>query len=283
MLHVKQPDACRPRKPHDGQVYKDKGLPSEAVVEQHYNKDNGQVGEDITVNLRTLRALPKRIPIDPDSGLTPPPYLVVRGEAFLPLDEFEALNERRLANGEAAYMNPTAYGDFTGLNWVVWAVGRVFGDQKFMTLFSILFGAGVVLLTERLERRGVGSAALYYRRTLWLLAIGFMGFYFHIAHALMRRLAPSFGIDASAIATATFGTVAMGLGIVWLVFIAELPEMWFLHRRPHRLVRDGRCPACGHPVRAAGVAFQGEQRGNRPGNACSGGWRFRRGQHRAFR
>lgn len=92
----------------------------------------------------------------------------------------------------------------------------------------------------------------------WLLAIGFMGFYFHIAHALMRGLAPSFGIDAAAIATATFGTVAMGLGIVWLVFIAELPEMWFLHRRPHRLVRDGRCPACGHPVRAAGVERCGE-------------------------
>ena len=87
----------------------------------------------------------------------------------------------------------------------------------------------------------------------WVLAVGFMGFYFHIAHALMRGLAPSFGLDTGAIATATFGTVAMGLGIVWLVFIAELPEMWFLHRRPHRLMREGRCPVCGHPVRAAGV------------------------------
>lgn len=92
----------------------------------------------------------------------------------------------------------------------------------------------------------------------WMLAIGFMGFYFHVAHAVMRGLAPSFGIEAGAIATATFGTIAMGLGIVWLVFIAELPEMWFLHRRPHRLVRDGRCPACGHPVRAAGVKNCGE-------------------------
>ena len=92
----------------------------------------------------------------------------------------------------------------------------------------------------------------------WVLAIGFMGFYFHVAHAVMRGLAPSFGIDSGAIATATFGTVAMGLGIVWLVFIAELPEMWFLHRRPHRLVKDGRCPMCGHPVRAAGVDQCGE-------------------------
>ena len=92
----------------------------------------------------------------------------------------------------------------------------------------------------------------------WVLAIGFMGFYFHIAHAVMRGLAPCFGIDSGAIATATFGTVAMGLGIVWLVFIAELPEMWFIHRRPHRLMRDGRCPACGHPVRAAGVDQCGE-------------------------
>ncbi|MAD18909.1 MAG: hypothetical protein CMJ52_01630 [Planctomycetaceae bacterium] len=92
----------------------------------------------------------------------------------------------------------------------------------------------------------------------WVAAVGFMGFYFHVAHAVMRGLTPSFGLDSGAIATATFGTIAMGLGIVWLVFIAELPEMWFLHRRPHLMARDGRCPACGHPVRAAGMDHCGE-------------------------
>ena len=47
-------------------------------------------------------------------------------------------------------------------------------------IFSMLFGAGVVLLTSRLERRGDGTrvADIYYRRTLWLLAIG-------VAHAYL--------------------------------------------------------------------------------------------------
>jgi uncharacterized protein (DUF697 family) len=74
----------------------------------------------------------------------------------------------------------------------------------------------------------------------WSIAIIFLVAYFFVAHAVMRGLVPTFGWDAGAIATATFGTIAMGLGIVWLVVFAELPEIWYLHRRPHRLIRQGR-------------------------------------------
>ncbi len=79
---------------------------------QGATRGNGEIGEDITPNLRTLRALPQRIPIAaPDSALrTPhsalPTYFVVRGEAFFPLDKFEAFNLARMEAGEAAYMNP---------------------------------------------------------------------------------------------------------------------------------------------------------------------------------
>jgi DNA ligase (NAD+) len=85
---------------------------------QGATRGNGQVGEDITANLRTLYALPKRIPLDPNSDLVPPPYLVVRGEAFFPLDRFEALNRQRLAGGEPLYMNPrnTAAGSLRQLD-----------------------------------------------------------------------------------------------------------------------------------------------------------------------
>ena len=41
-----------------------------------------------------------------------------------------------------------------------------------MGLFSILFGAGIILMTSRVEQKGYNSAALYYRRTLWLLIFG---------------------------------------------------------------------------------------------------------------
>jgi DNA ligase (NAD+) len=73
---------------------------------QGATRGNGQIGEEITRNLMTLFALPKRIPVDPRSKLAPPPYLVVRGEAFFPLDKFEQFNADRLSAGEAAYMNP---------------------------------------------------------------------------------------------------------------------------------------------------------------------------------
>jgi DNA ligase (NAD+) len=73
---------------------------------QGATRGNGEVGEGITANLRTLRSLPQRIPVDPKSDLAVPPYLVVRGEAFFPLDKFEVFNAARLEAGVPIYMNP---------------------------------------------------------------------------------------------------------------------------------------------------------------------------------
>lgn len=46
-----------------------------------------------------------------------------------------------------AYTNPAAYGDLPGANQWVWMISHVLADQKFMTIFSILYGAGIVLVT----------------------------------------------------------------------------------------------------------------------------------------
>ncbi len=79
---------------------------------QGATRGDGEIGEDVTPNLRTLHSLPKHIPVfDPQSAIRNPqsaipPYLVVRGEVFFPLDKFEKFNAARLAAGEAAYMNP---------------------------------------------------------------------------------------------------------------------------------------------------------------------------------
>lgn len=76
------------------------------VFVQGATRGNGEIGEDITANLRTIYSLPKHIPLDPDSDLVPPPYLVVRGEAFFPLDKFELFNRAQADAGERIYMNP---------------------------------------------------------------------------------------------------------------------------------------------------------------------------------
>jgi DNA ligase (NAD+) len=73
---------------------------------QGATRGNGRVGENVTSNLRTVYALPQRIPVDPNSNVRPPRQLVVRGELFFPLDRFEKFNEEQLEAGERTYMNP---------------------------------------------------------------------------------------------------------------------------------------------------------------------------------
>jgi DNA ligase (NAD+) len=69
-------------------------------------RGDGDQGEDITVNLRTVRSLPLRLPADPSSENKCPRILIVRGEAFIPLAEFQRLNENLVQTGEKPYINP---------------------------------------------------------------------------------------------------------------------------------------------------------------------------------
>jgi DNA ligase (NAD+) len=68
-------------------------------------RGNGVRGEDITLNLRTVRALPLRIPVKAGSQQAPL-RLVVRGEAYMPIDAFEAFNRGQEALGKKTYANP---------------------------------------------------------------------------------------------------------------------------------------------------------------------------------
>ena len=62
-------------------------------------RGDGQVGEDVTENLRTIKSIPLRIP-DSVGGL------IVRGEVYMPKKVFHALNEERERRGEALFANP---------------------------------------------------------------------------------------------------------------------------------------------------------------------------------
>ncbi len=68
-------------------------------------RGDGEVGEDITSGLKTVRSLPLHIPVIA-SGPKPPARLVVRGEAIIYLDDFQKLNEELEAAGERTYVNP---------------------------------------------------------------------------------------------------------------------------------------------------------------------------------
>ncbi len=94
---------------------------------------------------------------------------ILRGFALLGI---LLMNIQSFSMPEAAYLNPMAYGNMTGANQWVWVFSHIFADQKFMTIFSVLFGAGILLFSENAEAKRGRSAGLHYRRTIWLLIIG---------------------------------------------------------------------------------------------------------------
>ncbi|MGK7947174.1 MAG: NAD-dependent DNA ligase LigA, partial [Microcystaceae cyanobacterium] len=64
-------------------------------------RGDGTTGENITQNIKTIRSIPLKLTLD-----NPPPLIEVRGEAFLPLTEFERINQEREKKGEALFANP---------------------------------------------------------------------------------------------------------------------------------------------------------------------------------
>jgi DNA ligase (NAD+) len=72
----------------------------DGVLVQGATRGDGTAGEDVTQNLRTIRTIPMSLLGEP------PPYLEVRGEVYLPLEEFRLLNEGRAERGEPLYANP---------------------------------------------------------------------------------------------------------------------------------------------------------------------------------
>jgi DNA ligase (NAD+) len=105
----------------------------DGVFVQGATRGDGEIGEDITANLRTVRAIPLRIPVQSKSGqaelplfsgagsalpLKLPSNLVVRGEVFITTHDFETLNQRLEENGEKTYLNPrnTAAGSLRQLD-----------------------------------------------------------------------------------------------------------------------------------------------------------------------
>ncbi len=64
-------------------------------------RGDGETGEDVTHNIRTIRAIPSRL-----STTTPPERISVRGEVLFPLEGFHRMNAERLSSGQKAFENP---------------------------------------------------------------------------------------------------------------------------------------------------------------------------------
>jgi uncharacterized protein len=100
---------------------------------------------------------------------------VLRGFAVLGI---LIMNIQSFSMITAAYINPAAYGDLTGVNKWVWLLGQVLASGKFMTIFSALFGAGILFFWDKARSAGKRAGNLHYRRIFWLLLIGLIHAYF---------------------------------------------------------------------------------------------------------
>jgi uncharacterized protein len=131
----------------------------------------------------------------------------------------------------AAYANPLAWGGTEWYNLGTWFFTHILFDQKFMTIFSLLFGGGLVLMTERADARGADNTGAWYRRCLWLLIIGALHGYllwfgdilFH--YALMGMLIfPFRRVSPRGLMTTACILLALGIVMSWAggVYMEEL-------------------------------------------------------------
>ena len=118
---------------------------------------------------------------------------LIRGVAVLGIPLMNAVSFKF---GPAPYFNLSADGSETWLDWTVGIVGEIFVDQKFMGLFSLLFGAGMILFIDRASRRGRRAVLLNLWRNALLLLIGILHTLLWYGDVLMVYAVASFFLVA---------------------------------------------------------------------------------------
>src|SRR4051812_15573544 len=71
-----------------------------------------------------------------------------------------------------AYVDPHYYGGAQGADLAAWAIAYVLADGKMRALFTMLFGASLLLITDAAEDRTPGPARVHYARMFWLFVFG---------------------------------------------------------------------------------------------------------------
>ena len=146
----------------------------DGIFVQGATRGDGEIGEDITANLRTVKTIPLQIPVEsreqrmessqsvnqPSLFSVPllPDYLVVRGEVFIPIKEFEKLNQKLEEAGEKTYLNPrnTAAGSLRQLDPSITA-----SRPLTLLVYQVVYSEGGQVPTSQWELLN------------WLKALGF--------------------------------------------------------------------------------------------------------------
>ncbi len=186
----------------------------------------------------------------------PQPVPVAAGERIETLDVLRGfallgiltMNVRAMAAPFGAYMYPYALFDFTGANRDAYIFTSVVFDLKMMGLFSMLFGAGVLLYAGKTTDSGRPPRGLWFKRMFWLLVIGLVHAYLIwdgdilVPYALcgilllwwVRRFSAGVLLAASIVWLAIGALLSIGHGMSWDAMseadrLSEL-EMWMPNR-----------------------------------------------------
>ena len=106
-------------------------------------------------------------PVDPDERIVS--LDVLRGVALLGI---LVINIWLFSMPQVVLSYPPAFGDFSGANYWAWFVSHVFAELKFITLFSMLFGAGMLLFFQSKNGSDTPAMQLFVRRNILLVMIG---------------------------------------------------------------------------------------------------------------
>ncbi|HUF79595.1 MAG TPA: NAD-dependent DNA ligase LigA, partial [Burkholderiales bacterium] len=146
---------------------------ADGVLARAATRGDGEVGEDVTQNIRTMRRIPLRL-----RGKAPP-VLEIRGEIYMNREDFERLNERQRAAGGKTFVNPrnAAAGSIRQLDpgitarrplsFSAYGLGEVEGWELLLRhsdVLDALGGLGVPVSDERKVVSGPEGLAAYHRR-----------------------------------------------------------------------------------------------------------------------
>lgn len=109
---------------------------------------------------------------------TPPRHIIIDALRGFAVMGILALNITAFSMPEMAYLDPAIYGGDHGANLVSWFFSYIFVDGKMRGIFSLLFGASMMLVIERADAAGRGAGKTHYMRMLWLALFGLAHYFF---------------------------------------------------------------------------------------------------------
>jgi len=137
--------------------------------------------EDATALAETSNGSSTIVATEPPLAPEPAPRPVTQRERIPTIDVVRGvalmgilfMNISSFSGPLEMYINPLMVGNHRSYNLFAWVIRWVLFEGKMRAAFSMLFGAGVILLTERAERRGSKNVAdIFLRRNMWLVLFG---------------------------------------------------------------------------------------------------------------